>query len=74
MIYPLNLLPNENEKLTDVDTWLSPSGGPCLASPKSESFALKSSSSRMFDVLKSRNISCTNYEAVQNNMDQHSIE
>lgn len=44
--------------LTDVETWPNPSEGPCLASPKSESFALKSSSSRMLDVLKSRNISC----------------
>jgi len=48
------------ELLTDVETWPSPSGGPCLASPKSESFALKSESSRTLDALKSRNISCSN--------------
>lgn len=44
------------KKLTDVETWLSPAAGPCRASPKSESFALKSSSRRIFDGLKSRNI------------------
>lgn len=48
------------ELLTDVETWPSPSGGPCLASPKSESFALKFSSSRTLEALKSRNISCSN--------------
>ena len=42
---------------TDVETWLDPAAGPCLARPKSDSFAVKSSSRRTLDVLKSRNIS-----------------
>lgn len=42
--------------LTAVETWdLSPVG-PSLASPKSESFGLKSSSNSTFEVLKSRYI------------------
>lgn len=35
-----------------------PTSGPCLASPKSESFGLSSSSSSTFAALKSRNITC----------------
>lgn len=50
------LRPTDAKKLTDVEIWLSPAAGPCRASPKSESFALKSSSRRIFDGLKSRNI------------------
>lgn len=55
----MNFSRENKDFLTDVETWPAPSEGPCLASPKSESFELKSSSSRMLDALKSRNISCT---------------
>ena len=43
---------------TAVETWVSPADGPSLASPKSESFALNSSSSRTFEALKSRYLTC----------------
>lgn len=38
---------------TAVDTWVRPSGGPNLASPKSDNFAFHCSSKRMFEDLKS---------------------
>ena len=43
---------------TAVETWVNPSGGPNLASPKSDSFAFHCSSRRMFEDLKSRKIIC----------------
>lgn len=43
---------------TAVETWVSPADGPSLANPKSESFALNSSSSRTFEALKSRYMTC----------------
>lgn len=46
------------ETRTPVVTWLFPMSGPCLASPKSESFGLNSSSSNTLAVLKSRKITC----------------
>ena len=48
--------------LTAVETCVRPSIGPSLASPKSESFGLKFSSSNTLEALKSRYITLHYYE------------